>query len=135
MVILITSTNKDKIEAIQRRAARFVTNRQCNTSSPTAMIEELKWPSLERRREIQRLTIMHKMHYNHVASNLGNYLVPSTRPGRLNNSAAYALPTSHKDPHLYSFFPRTARKWNHLPERTISIIDPTAFKTALKKTI
>ena len=127
-----TSTNKEKIEAIQRRAARFVTNRHHNTSSPTEMIEELKWLSLERRCEIQRLTIMHKMHYNHVASNLGNYLVPSARPSRLNNSAAFALPLSHKDPHLYSFFPRAARKWNPLPEWTVNIIDPTAFKPALK---
>ena len=51
-----TSTNKVKIEAIHRRAARFVTNRHHNTSSPTEMIEELKWPCLKKRREIQRLT-------------------------------------------------------------------------------
>ncbi len=35
------------IEKVQRRAARWVTSRYGNRSSPTEMLAELEWPSLE----------------------------------------------------------------------------------------
>jgi hypothetical protein len=38
----------NKIEMVQRRAARYVTNRQRNTSSVGDMLQHLKWHSLER---------------------------------------------------------------------------------------
>ena len=40
----------NKIEMVQRRAARYVTNRQRNTSSVGDMLQHLKWRSLEDRR-------------------------------------------------------------------------------------
>ncbi|XP_069114275.1 uncharacterized protein B0403.1-like [Argopecten irradians] len=40
-----------KIEMVQRRAARFVTNKQRNTSSVGDMIQHLNWRSLEHRRK------------------------------------------------------------------------------------
>ena len=128
-----TQTNIDKIEAIQRRAARFVMNRFHNTSSPTEMLEELKWPSLASRRETQRLIIIHKMHHNHIVFNLNSYLTPSQRPSRLENSASYNIPRSIKDFHLHSFFPKTTRQWNRLPENAVTTIDPEAFKNIIKR--
>ena len=44
------------IEAVQRRAARFVTNTYNQTSNVTAMIFKLGWPSLEQRHEIAKTT-------------------------------------------------------------------------------
>ena len=38
----------NKIEMVQRRAARYLTNRQRNTSSVGDMLQHLKWHSLER---------------------------------------------------------------------------------------
>ena len=46
---------------IQRRAARYVVNRYHNTSSVTSMLEELKWPTLEERRQRARLVLMYKI--------------------------------------------------------------------------
>ena len=40
-----TKRNIDKIEAIQRRAAHFVLNRYHNTSSVSAMLDRLHWPT------------------------------------------------------------------------------------------
>jgi hypothetical protein len=127
-----TQQNIKKLEAVQRRSARFVLNRYHNTSSPTEMLEQLQWPSLAQRRRIQRLSIFHKMYHNHVSFNLHNYITPSSRPGRLDNAAAFIIPTSNTDLHLHSFFPRTVRQWNLLPDTSINIIDPTAFKSAIK---
>jgi hypothetical protein len=38
----------DTIEMVQRRAARYVTRRNHNTSSVTSMLEHLGWESLYR---------------------------------------------------------------------------------------
>ena len=51
----------DKLEAVQRRAARFVLNRYHNTSS-TRMLALLRWPSLEQRRKTSRLGVMYKIY-------------------------------------------------------------------------
>lgn len=53
------STEKSiiKLEAVQRRAARFVMN---NTSCVTDMMQTLKWPSLQQRRQIARMAMIYK---------------------------------------------------------------------------
>ena len=51
-----TSSDINKIQMIQRRAARYTLNRYRNTSSVTDMLNELEWPSLEQRRKQNRLT-------------------------------------------------------------------------------
>ena len=42
--------DKQRLEKIQRRAARYVTNRVHNTSSVSDMLDQLEWLSLESRR-------------------------------------------------------------------------------------
>ena len=44
-----------RLEMVQRRAARYVTNRYHNTSSVSSMIEQLEWTTLEERRKHSRL--------------------------------------------------------------------------------
>ena len=48
----------NKLEIIQRRSARYVTNRYHNTSSVEIMLQKLQWPTLEERREKARLTLL-----------------------------------------------------------------------------
>ena len=38
---------KERIEMVQRRAARYATNRYRNTSSVTDMLEDLNWDTLD----------------------------------------------------------------------------------------
>ena len=45
-----TQDQMKKVEAVQIRAARYVTNRFHNTSSITNMLEHLEWETLETRR-------------------------------------------------------------------------------------
>ncbi|KAK7088855.1 hypothetical protein V1264_024972 [Littorina saxatilis] len=49
------------LEKVQRRAARFVTNRYHNTSSDTDMLTLLEWPTLQQRRRCARLAMLHKI--------------------------------------------------------------------------
>ncbi len=49
-----------RLDMVQRRAARYVTNRYHNTSSVTDMINQLEWPSLQERRQHSRLLMLYK---------------------------------------------------------------------------
>ena len=53
----------DKLEAIQRRAARFILNRYHNMSSVSRLIDQLRWPSLEQWRKTTCLGIIYKIHH------------------------------------------------------------------------
>ena len=51
----------DRLEAVQRRAARFALNRHQKTASVKQMLQELDWPSLEQRRRTARLGMLYKI--------------------------------------------------------------------------
>ena len=50
-------SNKDKIEKVQRRAARFVLNNFRRKASVSEMLHNLGWQSLDGRRQNQRLVL------------------------------------------------------------------------------
>ena len=54
-------SNKDKIEKVQRRAARFVSNNFRRKASVSEMLHELGWQSLDGRRQDQRLVLFFKI--------------------------------------------------------------------------
>ena len=51
---------REDIEAIQRRAARFVTGKFDHHTSVTEMLQELGWESLEERRRSFRESLLRK---------------------------------------------------------------------------
>ena len=67
-----TKENKDKIEMVQRRAARWVSDDYLTYSSVTEMMSNLGWRSLENRHYDARLLMFYKIVYSLVA-----ILVPS----------------------------------------------------------
>ena len=56
-----TKCNINKLESVQRRAARFVNGDYRYTSSVTEMINTLRWNSLHSRRDALRLQMMYKI--------------------------------------------------------------------------
>ena len=73
-----TYTHKIKeIENVQGRAIRFVKNDNNGESSVTLMMQDLKWDSLERRREVSRLTLFYKAIHQETAIPFPNHLVHS----------------------------------------------------------
>ena len=131
-----TTGNKQKIEMIQRRAARYVLNKYNNTSSVTNMLRQLKWTTLENRRKIMRLCLFYKIRNGHVETHSQNeYLQPSNRINRNSNTQAYIIPDSPKDYIKHSFYPRTIRDWNTLPEEVVSAKTTESFKHLLNRHI
>ena len=73
-----TSQSKDKIDMVQRRAARYATNRYRNTSSVTDMLENLNSETLETRRTKSQLTMMFKILHGLVVIPADDYLTPAS---------------------------------------------------------
>ena len=65
-----------KVEMIQRRAARYVSNRYRNTSSVSSMLDALQWESLESRRTKIQLTLLFKIINEMVDIRADDYLIP-----------------------------------------------------------
>ena len=126
------ATQKDvaKIEMIQRRAARYVLHRHRNTSSVGEMLDTLKWPSLQQRRQDTRLNMLYKIKNNLVKVRTDE-LQPLTARARRTNSLAFQRITCNSNLKLNSFFPRTIRDWNTLPEEVVTAPSVQAFGSRL----
>ena len=122
-----TQQNIDKIEMLQRRAARYTLNRYHNTSSVTEMLQELNWDTLELRRKRSRLKMLYKMHNSLVDVNYHQYLIPAGRQSRHLHKYAYKVPASLTNYHQFSFFPRTVRDWNSLPLAVVEAKSVSSF--------
>ena len=68
-----TIENINKIEKVQRRAARGVSNDYSSYRSVTDMLSNLRWRSLENRRTNTRLAMFYKIVYGLVAIPLPSY--------------------------------------------------------------
>ena len=116
----LTQANIDSMEAIQRRAARFVLRRYRNTSSVSNMIDELRWPSLQDRRQAARLTMLYKIRHKLVCTN--NFTVklqPAVARQRRGHTYQYVQPRCRTQYQQQSFLPRTIQDWNNLPQTTV----------------
>ena len=123
----------DNLEKIQRRAARFVTNNYMKTSSVTKIIEDLKWDTLQKRRSMARLTVLHKETHSKIPSNIHHLLVvngckPQTRQ---HHNLNYNTIQTNKDCYRYSLYPRTIPLWNSLPPSVKSATNTCNFKDLL----
>ena len=101
-----------ELEKVQRRAARWVLNDYGRFSSVSLMLDQLKWPTLQIRRKLSRLQILHKIHYQQLSLQIPHYYLPKTRPTRQYHHLHYILPTSSTTAYQNSYFSRTINEWN-----------------------
>jgi hypothetical protein len=121
-----------KLNNVQRRAARFVTNNYSKApGTVTDSLNLLQWESLERRRQNSRLTLFYKIHYGLVDITPSQYMTPYTRHSRHFHHLAYQIQHTPSDYMKFSFFPRTIVEWNSLPVYVVSADNATAFRAAL----
>ena len=126
------STDKanDKIDMVQRRAARFVKNDYGRTSSVTEMMSNLGWDTLQKRRDLARLSMMYRIVHELVDIPVESYLIPLTSMTRGHDSRFHQIRTSNTI-YQYSFFPRTIILWNQLPQTAVSQTTLEAFQNQL----
>ena len=114
------------IEMIQRRGARFVAQNYVHN-----MIKDLNWSPLELRREA-RLTMFYKIINDLIAKPAEDYvtqLSSRTRAGAYGNN--FRPITSNTNVFANSFFPRTVKDWNNLPDSIKSAVTINQFKSEL----
>ena len=95
----------NKVEAVQRRAARWATRDYRYTSSVTAtcMMKDLNWRPLDQRRIYSRLLMMYKVTYDLVAIPAPECLVRNTRQSRHIHSLTYRQIHTLKDYYRFTF--------------------------------
>ncbi len=123
----------NKIEMVQRRAARFVLNRWGFKDSVTEMLNNLKWSPLADRRKQFRLTMFYNIHHGLIPITFENmhFLELSHSPEF--NDLAYKIRRSDTIVHKNSFLSRSISDWNSLPQSVVSQPSLNLFKMALKK--
>ncbi|MEW8547040.1 MAG: reverse transcriptase domain-containing protein, partial [Candidatus Thiodiazotropha sp.] len=119
------------LDQVQRRAARYVCN-DYSSRSPgcvTDMIHELGWESLEERRRMARLSLLYKIHHGLVDMDQQAYLRPGDSRTR-GHKGFFQEHISH-EAYYNSFFPKTIREWNSLPNSVTSASTVDGFRASL----
>ena len=98
---------------VQRRAARYVTNRYHNTSSVTSMLEHLDWETLSSRRTKAQLTMFYKISHDLIDIPAENYLTRMTRSTRASHSNKYRQISTSSSYYKNSFFPELFQSGIH----------------------
>ena len=125
----------DKLEMVQRRAARFVTNNPRKRSSlqpsVSAMVDKLGWEPLAERRRRSRITMMFKT-VRGMVEIPRSYLPPAQqREGGRGHSEQYLQVQPAIDAYKYDFIPRTVVNWNTLPADVVAEKSLDGFKRNL----
>ena len=108
---------KNKHESAQRRAARFLCKDLRCQSHVSDMLRDLNWKTLEDRRKISRITLLHNIH-NIIDINIDEHHTINEKKNittRKTSSISFAHPTARRNCHRDSFIPRTVAEWNRLP--------------------
>ena len=126
-----TKDDIQKIESVQRRAARWVLGDYSPYSSVTDMIGKLGWRTLEQRRTDSTLILFYKIIYGYVAIPLPSYVIPLPRASRTSHPLAYRQISTRTDYYKYSFYPLTVVQWNSLPASIATLTDLDSFKRAV----
>ena len=148
-----TKADIDKLERIQRRAARFISHdyKSRNPGSITRMLADLDLDTLQERRKELRLTFLFKVVEGLVpaipaaeylepvhqkrrirATKLSDYISDNTvKSHQLNNSRCFKHIRASTDIYKHSFFPRTISEWNELDDSVVNVDKVGAFRSAL----
>ena len=118
-----TSVNINRVESVQRYAARMCFRNYSRYSSVTSMLAELNLPTLEERRIRAKLQLFYKIIY-HLVSIPDNCLTPI--PPSLRSGYFKQLHTN-VDSFKFSFFPSTIKLYNLLPRNITNSATYTNF--------
>ena len=119
------------VEMIQRRAARYVSNRYRNTSSVSSMLAALQWESLESRRTKIQLILLFKIINEIVDTRADDYLIPSAGSTRRSHSKKLRQISTRTNSYKFSFFPRIIPVWNSLSASVAEAPSLASFKKGL----
>ena len=112
----ITDTHANRVEAVQRRAARMICGirRTDHKTSTTSLLQQLNLQPLAKRRGDRRLKVFSQYHHGNQAILL-KYIKKAEYSSARRHQHQYFLPQTNTDHCRRSFFIRTSKEWNVLP--------------------
>lgn len=120
-----TKSNIQKIEKIQRLAARFIYSRYRRRDSPSAMLQLANLEPLEDRRRAARLNLLRLIYFSKLEIKPENYMEKdSSRPSRHKHSCSIKPIFARTNLYKHSFFPKSITEWNLLPRNSILLSIP-----------
>ena len=125
-----TTSMVDRLEQVQRAAARFVFADYRRTTSVTPLINSIGWDSLHIRRLVAQNTMFFKIHHNLVNISMPLYFQPATFLARYDHQFKYSIPTATIDAFKFAFYPRSIRVWNQLPITAVTAITTSALRSS-----
>ena len=125
-----TAKSRAKLEAVQRRSARYVFSDFDRYHSVTAMLTRLKWDSLQACRQHAKSVMMYRIVNSLVAIPHDQYLMRSQSSTRGHNWR-FLVPHTRVLAYKHSFFPSAIRIWNGLHQEVITKPTLDCFKIAM----
>ena len=126
--------DRDNLEAVQRRAARFVTQDYSRDTSVTQLLKDPHLLQLKDRRRDIRLSLMYRIVTGKVVVPVDDILLPADSRTRRKYEHKYRHFNSTCEQYRHSFFVQTVPEWNLLPEACIKADTTEAFKASLRPT-
>jgi len=102
---------------VQQNVAKYVFQDVSRYSSPTAMMNQLEWITLEQRRLIARLVMMYGIQYGLI--DVTSDYTTKSHSLRGHPVTLQQIRTRVK-PYEASFFPATVTPWNRLPASVVA---------------
>ncbi|KAL8569169.1 hypothetical protein ACOMHN_035439 [Nucella lapillus] len=125
-----TAEEINQLESVQKAAARYVVGDYRRTTSITALLNRLKWPSLQKRRTAARLTMLYKIRHKKASVNTTRLRKPRDRPRRGHDQQYERIVYGKKrdtEQDSMAFLPRTTKLWNTLSQETVQAPSASAF--------
>ena len=120
----------ETIEKCQKRTVRRITNAPYSHHiSISELTNRLGLQTLEKRRQINKLTTFHTIYNNESIIKLPDNIHKINRKTRAHNEKL-SIPCAKTNTHHNSFF--TVRLWNNLPSDVAEIKPPEMFKRVIE---
>jgi hypothetical protein len=126
-----TATNIQRIEAIQRRAAKSATRGKHQPASVSAIVTQLGWQTLEERRKKAKVALCYKIIHSLVDIPMHPHLVLNTRNTR-GHGCKLLVPQTRLAIYRNTYFPSTITLWNALPETLVAAPTIDVFQASLQ---
>ena len=121
---------RESIEAVQQKAARFVTS-NWREPSTDPLISDLKWDTLEERRARARVTMLFKITHNMVAIPITLFSYTHTNVTTRGAPIKFQIPYCNTHAYSSTFVPSAPLLWNGLPAHMTQTSDLCAFRSSL----
>ena len=150
-----TKEDTQRLEQVQRRAARFIAGDYKSRTPGTMhnLLKNLELPSLQLRRKELRLNFFYKVveglvpaipSRQYLNPHLAKRTIKSTRRNDYitenvveshirNNNRSFIIGNYKTDQFRNSFFPKTTIEWNHLPDIIVNADTINSFKNLVYK--